>query len=77
MRETAPTVYVTLTGNIMNSTEKAILLEVLQISGTPTAKSRTLWFPKSQCSKMFKDPVDLDKDFICVAEWICKEKELI
>jgi hypothetical protein len=70
-------VYVTLTGNKMKETEKAVLFQIQKISGTPVKLPKsTQWFPLSQVQKMFKDPTQSGVDTITVSEWILKQKEI-
>lgn len=74
---TRTTTYLTLTGIIIADTGKAIRFTVTAISGHPLEKPVTHWFPVSQISKMFKDPNTTGSDWIMVAEWLCKSKELV
>ena len=71
------TTYITLTGTILADTGKAIRVQVTHMSGEKLSQSQTEWIPVSQCSKMFKNPNESGKDWVMVAEWICKEKKLL
>lgn len=69
--------YVTLTGTIIADTGKAIKIRVEKVSGEPIELPAEHWIPTSQICKMFKDPNSTGEDWISVAEWICKQRELI
>lgn len=77
MTRHSKTTYITLTGTILADTGKAIRVQVTHVSGEKLSQSQTEWIPVSQCSKMFKDPTESGKDWVMVAEWICKEKKLL
>lgn len=77
MTRRTKTTYVTLSGTILADTGKAVKLLITQVSGEKLEQSRTEWIPVSQCSKMFKDPTASGEDWVMVAEWLCKEKNLL
>jgi hypothetical protein len=83
MTRTSTTVYTTLTGFIVAETEKAILFEVREISGSPVADPVREWFPLSQVSKIVRAPKNAEPgsreamDWILAAEWLCLKKGLV
>lgn len=76
-------VYVTLTGFIEAETEKALLFETHEISGSPVATPTKEWFPISQISKIVRASKQADPgtreamDWIMAAEWLCKKKGMV
>lgn len=73
MNTSTKTVYVTLTGRRLGETEKAVRFRVQKL-GEQDIEPTTEWFPLSQISKMYKDPLSVNNDWIMVAEWIVDQK---
>lgn len=78
-RTSKPTEYVRLTGARVHSTERAVYFLVEQVAGVDVTEPVKHWFPRSQMkSSISKVSIDgADKDMIEVADWICREKELV
>lgn len=68
---------VTVTGNNLGESAKAIRFEITHISGEPLEKPVVTWFPISQTRKIFKNPNVTGEDTLTVTEWIMIQKELI
>lgn len=83
MTRISTTVYTTLTGFIVAETEKAVLFEVHEISGSPVADPVREWFPLSQLSKIVRASKQAEPgsreamDWILAAEWLCLKKGLV
>jgi hypothetical protein len=83
MTRISNTVYTTLTGFIIAETEKAILFETHEISGSPVADPTREWFPISQISKVVRASKQAEPgsreamDCILAAEWLCIKKGLV
>ncbi len=74
-----PTEYIKLTGTKLRETEKAVHFTVVKVGGADI-ESVTHWFPISQIKSMTTSPPSdrlEDADEICVADWICRSKELV
>ena len=74
----------TIHGYIQRETDRAILIEVMQVNTTALADAevpngnRNMWFPLSQVSTISRaSGPDGGYDYIRAKEWICKQKELI
>ena len=74
----------TIHGYIVRETDKAILIEVMQVNETALADaevpggSRNMWFPLSQVATIYRDNgADGGYDYIRAKEWICKQKDLV
>jgi len=82
MSRATKTVYVSLRGYIKAETEKALLLEVTDISGQPLLQAKNEWFPISQIAKITRASKQAEpgteeaKDEIAAAEWLCEKKNL-
>ena len=74
----------TIHGYIIRETERAILIEVMQVNDSALADAdvpggnRNMWFPLSQVSTIYRDNgADGGYDYIRAKEWICKQKDLL
>ena len=74
----------TIHGYIIRETERAILIEVMQVNDSQLADkevpngNRNMWFPLSQVSTIHRsDNAGGEYDYIRAKEWICKQKDLI
>ncbi len=74
----------TIHGYIIRETDKAILIEVMQVNDSALADadvpggSRNMWFPLSQVSTIhWSDGPGGEYDYIRAKEWICKQKDLL
>jgi len=74
----------TIHGYIQRETDRAILIEVMQVNTTALTDAnvpngnRNMWFPLSQVSTIHCDNgSDGGYDYIRAKEWICKQKDLI
>ena len=76
-----PNTQVSIAGTKLRESERAVLFQVQEISGTPIDPFKTEWFPFSQVTKMTwnKNPDKMldELDTMVVSEWILKQKELI
>lgn len=72
-----PTEYIKLTGTKLRETEKAVHFRVEKVGDEDRVESITHWFPFSQISKQTYTPGEDGQDTVHVAEWICRQKELV
>ena len=74
MRPTEP--YITIHGDKVRESEKAVLFKVTAIRDTLLPQPLTAqWFPISQCSKMFWSD-EPGKSWMMISEWIAGQKGL-
>lgn len=71
------TTYVTLSGELGRETDKAILMHVSGVAGTPLEDEKACWIPLSQVQKIMRKSVAGEEDELIVTEWIAKTKELL
>lgn len=71
------TTYVTLSGKLGRETDKAILMHVSSVAGTPLEDEKSVWIPLSQVQKIIRKSVTGEDDELLVTEWIAKTKELL
>lgn len=74
---TRSTTYVTLSGTLGRETDKAILMHVSSVAGTPLEDEKSAWIPLSQVQKIIRKTVAGMDDELIVTEWIAKTKELL
>ena len=74
----------TIHGYVVRETDRAILIEVMQVNVTPLTDAdvpggnRNMWFPLSQVSTIYRDNGDDGGyDYIRAKEWVCKQKDLL
>jgi hypothetical protein len=74
----------TIHGYIIRETERAVLIEVMQVNDSALADadvpggSRNMWFPLSQVSTIHRsDSAGGEYDYIRAKEWICEQKDLL
>ena len=68
---------ITITGNKLGESEKAVKFRVHSISENELDPPKTEWFPLSQIEKMSTDPNNINQDWMVVSEWILKTKGMI
>lgn len=77
MATPTPQEHIKLTGTKLRETEKAVHFRVEMVGENALVDSVTHWFPFSQISKQTYNPSEDKQDTVHVAEWICRQKELV
>lgn len=70
-------IYISVVGNHLGESAKAVKFECKEIDGTPLDSPKTEWFPLSQVNKIFRDPVSQDTDYLMASQWILEQKGLV
>lgn len=76
MSRSSTTTYITVHGDVIRTTDKAVLFKVTGIRDTELeVPFDAKWFPLSQIPKKLTDP-EPGKSWLMLPEWIFKEKGL-
>lgn len=62
--------YTSMRGKVIRETEKAVLFNVMEISGAPIEPPASQWFPISRMQKRITNPNAEDQDTMMVESWL-------
>lgn len=65
-----------IAGNVIKVTEKAVLVDVLEVDGDSGDDYGEHWFPKSQCPDL-EDAEDGEEVAFDCPFWIAEQKDLV
>ena len=70
-----PTTYITVHGDPVRTTDKAVLFKIMAIRDTPVARVVSKWLPFSQMAKslMVQEP---GQSWCMISEWIYNQNNL-
>lgn len=74
-RTFAPTTYITVHGDPVRTTDKAVLFKITKIRDTPVSRIISKWLPYSQMAKslMVQEP---GQSWCMISEWIYNQNNL-